>query len=340
MRPHAMHSMLDSGEIVSFPSRDTSAISLVIPTYNRGNLVGETIDSALHQHRPFAEIIVVDDGSTDDTAAVLAAYGDRIRVIRVANGGVQRARNIGVAAAHSAWVALCDSDDLLDPGYCATMDDRLGEQPELDAVYCNFTPFTAYGDQPDKFSQAPAMFFEGARRSGAFWHDIPDLYARMLTYQPLFSSGNVMRKSLYEALGGYDPRFNKVGSEDWEFTLRLVAAGRVGLCATPLVKVRKHTDNDSLDNDRQIRGTVQILEYALSQHAPAERYRDAIERNIDERRLMLFDGAFARGEFDRAVELLGQFRRMPRMRRFRTKVFITHLPRLLRQPLWRATQSA
>jgi glycosyltransferase involved in cell wall biosynthesis len=325
---------------VFFPSPDASAISLVIPTYNRGDLIGETIDSALRQQRPFADIIVVDDGSTDATTAVLAKFGERIRVIRVANGGVQRARNTGVAAARTAWVALCDSDDLLEPGYCATLDDWLRAQPDCDAVYCNFVPFNDDGDQPDKFSQAPASFFDGARRDGAFWSAVPDLYLRTLGYQPLFPSGSLVRKSTYEAIGGYDPRFNRVGAEDWEFVLRLAAAARISLCATPLVRVRKHANNDSVDNDRQIRGCVQILEFALEHHPHALQYRDAIERGIDERRVLLFDGAFARGEFDRAAELLDLFRRRPHALRFRLKVFITRLPRLLRQPLWRATQSA
>jgi GT2 family glycosyltransferase len=325
---------------VSFPSRDASAISLVIPTYNRGDLIGETIDSALRQTRPFAEIIVVDDGSTDGTAAVLAGYGGRIRVIRVANGGVQRARNTGVAAARADWIALCDSDDLLDPAYCALLGDWLEAQPACDAVYCNFIAFGAGGDQPDKFAQAPAGFFDGAQRDGPFWCDIPELYVRMLDYQPLFPSGSLIRKATYQAIGGYDPRFNRVGAEDLEFTLRLAAVCRISLCATPLVRVRKHGGNDSTDNDRQLRGEVQILEFALGQHPAAQRYRAAIERGIDRRRLFLFDGAFARGEFERANELLGQFRRRPRERRFRAKAFITRLPRPLRQPLWRATQSA
>jgi glycosyltransferase involved in cell wall biosynthesis len=323
-----------------FPSPDASAISLVIPTYNRGDLIGETIDSALRQQHPFAEIIVVDDGSTDATAAVLARFGARIRVIRVANGGVQRARNTGVAAARTDWVALCDSDDLLDPAYCATLDDYLRTQPACDAVYCNFIPFDANGDQADKFSDAPAGFFAGARRNGAFWEAVPELVLRTLDYQPLFPSGSLVRKSTYEAIGGYDARFNRVGAEDWEFVLRLAASARISLCVTPLVRVRKHAGNDSLDTDRQVRACVQILEFALEHHPQARQYRGAIERGIDARRLLLFDGAFARGEFERAAELIGQFRRPPRARRFRLKVFITRLPRLLRQPLWRATQSA
>jgi glycosyltransferase involved in cell wall biosynthesis len=313
-------------------------ISLVIPAYNRGHLIADTLDSALNQQPPFLEVIVVDDGSTDGTAAVLERYAGRIQVIALANGGVQRARNTGVAAARGEFIALCDSDDLLEPGYVAAMGDWLAQHPDCDAVYTNFIPFDSRGPQPDKFAGAPAGFFDGARRSGAFWHDIPDLYVRTVAYQPLFPTGSVIRKSLYEAIKGYDTRFNRVGGEDWEFTLRLIGAARMALCATPLVRVRKHDGNDSGDNIRTVLGTVQILEFALREHAVAAAYRDAILRSIEERRLDVFHGAFARGAFDTAAEMLALLREPPRDRKFRLKAAITRLPGLLRQPLWRLSQ--
>ncbi|HEX8884887.1 MAG TPA: glycosyltransferase family A protein, partial [Noviherbaspirillum sp.] len=138
-------------------------LSLVIPSYNRGHLIDETIVSALHQETPFDEIIVVDDGSTDDTLSRLEKYGDRITVIASANAGVQKARNSGVAASRSSHVVLCDSDDLLHPAFCATMRRAMADEPEIDIWYSNFIPFTIEGDHPDKLAQAPAGFLEGAR---------------------------------------------------------------------------------------------------------------------------------------------------------------------------------
>jgi glycosyltransferase involved in cell wall biosynthesis len=316
----------------------TPTLSLVIPAYNRGHLIAQTLDSALAQDPPFLETIVVDDGSTDDTATVLQAYTGRVRVITLSNGGVQHARNTGVAAARGNYVALCDSDDLLEPGYVATMLDWLGKHPECDAVYTNFVTFDCNGIHPDKFSGAPKNYFENATRTGAFWHDIPDLYVRTVSYQALFPSGCVLRKSLYMQLGGYDIRFNRVGAEDWEFTLRMTATGRIALCAEPLVRVRKHEGNDSGDNIHTVRGTVHILEYALAQHSAAAKYRDAILASIDERRLDVFNGAFARGNFDVAADMLSRLKRMPRDGKFKLKAAITRMPAFIRQPLWRISQ--
>jgi hypothetical protein len=92
------------------------SVSTVIPTYNRAHFVRRAVDCALHQSRPGDEVIVVDDGSTDDTAAVLAPYGDRITYVRTANGGGGAARNVGVRHATRDLVAFLDSDDEWMPG--------------------------------------------------------------------------------------------------------------------------------------------------------------------------------------------------------------------------------
>jgi glycosyltransferase involved in cell wall biosynthesis len=313
-------------------------ISLVIPSYNRGHLIAETLDNALAQVPPFLEVIVIDDGSTDDTASVLAAYAGRVQLLDGPNGGVQRARNRGVAAAHGTFIAFCDSDDLLEPGYVSTMTTWLRHHPECNSIYSNFVTFDERGVHAEKFSSAPAGFFDGAMHSGAFWYNIPHLYRRTLDFQPLFPSGNIVRRSLYTELGGYDPAFNGVGAEDYEFCLRLVEAGETAICTEPLIRIRRHGANDSTDNVRQVNGTVQILEHALAHHRSGPVYRDAILDSIEERRLDVFNGAFARGAFDIAAQTLALLRHPPQDAKFKLKALITRLPHLLRRPLWRLSQ--
>ncbi len=92
-------------------------ISAVIPTYNRAALVGRAIESALAQEYPASEIIVVDDGSVDDTQRVLESYGEKVRWVRQANAGVSSARNRGVRKAKFEWIAFLDSDDCWVPGH-------------------------------------------------------------------------------------------------------------------------------------------------------------------------------------------------------------------------------
>ncbi len=96
-------------------------VAVIIPTYNRGHCVGEAIESVLDQTVPADEIIVVDDGSTDNTPEVLAGFGDRIIVISQVNRGVSAARNAGIARATSEWITFLDSDDVWYPNRISTL---------------------------------------------------------------------------------------------------------------------------------------------------------------------------------------------------------------------------
>lgn len=105
-------------------------VSVIIPTFNRAFSIEEAVDSVLDQTFGDLEVIVVDDGSTDDTPARLVFYGDRIRVIRQVNAGVSAARNAGLAAAQGIWFAFLDSDDLWLPDKLAHQMSELGKYPD------------------------------------------------------------------------------------------------------------------------------------------------------------------------------------------------------------------
>lgn len=99
-------------KIEDFEMKENEKVSVIIPTYNRGWIVGEAIDSVLEQTYGNFELVVVDDGSEDDTSSVLRDYGDRIRVVRQNNMGVSAARNRGIGETSGKYIALLDSDDL------------------------------------------------------------------------------------------------------------------------------------------------------------------------------------------------------------------------------------
>lgn len=123
----------------------TPRISVVIPTYNRAHLVGQAIDSALAQSYGNVEIVVVDDGSTDDTAARVAAYGSRVRYVRTDHGGVAHGRNVGTQAATGAYLAYLDSDDRLYP-YTLELQAALLERfPQVAFVCAEMSAFDDHG---------------------------------------------------------------------------------------------------------------------------------------------------------------------------------------------------
>jgi GT2 family glycosyltransferase len=114
------------------------AVSVIIPTFNRARLVALTIDSVLAQTWRDVEVIVIDDGSLDDTPAVLAGYGSRIRTVRHSNRGMNPSRNVGIELARGRYIALLDSDDLWEPWKLALDVQLLERFPEAAFVFSDF----------------------------------------------------------------------------------------------------------------------------------------------------------------------------------------------------------
>src|SRR5215510_13181409 len=112
-------------------------VSVVIATYNRSRQVREAIDSVLAQTLPVREVIVVDDGSKDDTRAQLLAYGDRIRPFFQTNGGASAARNLAMRMAQGSWIAFLDDDDVWQPEKIAQQWELVQKNPSLGLVYCS-----------------------------------------------------------------------------------------------------------------------------------------------------------------------------------------------------------
>ncbi len=133
-------------------------VSVVVPTYNRASLVGRAVESVLAAVTPGDEVIVVDDGSTDDTEAALRPYAGRLRHVRVPHGGAGRARNRGIREATHAWVAFLDSDDEWMPDRLLLTRRVLEARP--DVLFC-FTDFAAHRAAGE------------SRRHLAAWHRDP-----------------------------------------------------------------------------------------------------------------------------------------------------------------------
>ena len=111
-------------------------VSVVIPTYNYGRYLATAIESALAQTFVPLEVIVVDDGSTDDTPQILETFGNRIQTIRQLNQGAGAARNTGIAAARGEYVAFLDSDDIWKPRKLQMQIARFDADPALGLVHC------------------------------------------------------------------------------------------------------------------------------------------------------------------------------------------------------------
>lgn len=312
--------------------------SLIIPTYNRAKLIDRTLESALNQSHPFDEIIVVDDGSKDDTKTLLTEHFNQVRYIQTINQGVQKARNTGVEAAQGERVVFCDSDDLLDSDYLKTMDQWLRNHPDTDTTYTNFSTFDAQPFYPDKFFAAPEGFFNGVRLDDGFYVDDASLYLRSIEYPHMWVTGMTMKKTFYEKIGGFDPQFKGVITEDWEFNLRAISEGSVARCRFPLVRVRYHTGSQSDSGVRTHLGAAKVLDYSMRYHRGAKPFVNEITDHIRTHSAKAFNAAFAEGRFDLAMQAL----QLPDLKltgyKFELKRSVLNLPEPLRTMAWLASQ--
>ncbi len=122
---------------------DMPKISVIIPTYNRAKVISRSVESVLTQTYHNIELIVVDDGSTDDTLTVLSKYGDQIKVIEEPNGGVGQARNMGLKAATGDDIGFLDSDDYYLPTKIEEQVSYLCDHPSIDIVLCDWRVISA-----------------------------------------------------------------------------------------------------------------------------------------------------------------------------------------------------
>lgn len=192
--------------------------SVIIPLYNKRGYVARTIRSVLAQSHADFELIVVDDGSTDDSVAVAEAAlaGDpRARIVRQANAGVSAARNAGARAARHPWLAFLDADDQWVPHYLARVREVLDERPALRLVCCGFFP-VAEGREPRVFD-----FGFGTTQRVVPDFDFYGIWGRVDAL--MAPSGTVVHRALYDAVGGY-PEGVALG-EDMMFAMAVVDSG-------------------------------------------------------------------------------------------------------------------
>lgn len=283
-------------------------VSVIVPTYNGSRFILETIDSILSQTRPPEEILLIDDGSSDNTQDVVANFHPKVRYHRILNAGVCHARNVGVAFARSPYIAFSDHDDLWRP-------DKLEKQMSLhdrfpDMNY-SFTNFAIVSDgswsSDSKFDDAPKDFFEDFTRvDGACSISQSSLYDRILQFQPIFPSTVLMKKDFFEQVGGFDESLGRNPSEDLEFTLRCVERPPIGVVSEPVVGIRKHQTNFSGDLYATALGRIGIYEYVLRHHSVSAHTRSLLLKQIATNQADAAYNAFRSRDFAACAKLLSE----------------------------------
>jgi len=234
------------------PIEPTAKVSVIIPTYNRADLILESIESVFAQSFTNHEIVVVDDGSTDTTRDVLAPFvrAGRLRYAFQDNRGESAARNTGIGMARGDYVLFLDSDDLLLPQTLEKLAACLDACPEVGLVHGGYTKFDTCGRD--------LGYRDTSGLSGPVYPEI------LLKWSTLMAVPTVMvRRSVLDEVGGFDEAM--IIAPDLDLWRRIARRFAFGALPESLAKIRSHDGNKSRDKTRAAAGFETYLRKAFQE---------------------------------------------------------------------------
>lgn len=248
-------------------------VDVIIPVYNSVATVAESVESALGQTFTDFDVIVIDDGSTDASAEVLSGYGARIKVLAQPNRGLSAARNAGVRLGSAEYVAFLDADDIWEPQMLERTVAALDRLPHFVLAYTDVTVVdssgrplaaTLVGNSPERAPQLDDLF---------------------VTLWPIMPSAVVMRRSVFEAIGGFSEAFRGLGYEDVFMWMRARELGEFAYLPEPLVRWRFSAFPHPLKQARKERDSAKVFEDLVRERwhrsaAPLIKARERAPRSI------------------------------------------------------------
>lgn len=277
----------------------STAVSAIVPVFNAAAYIHETLTSLFHQETPLVEIIVVDDGSYDNTCEIvekLAETDSRVKLYRFSsNQGVSSARNFGIQAASGSWILFLDSDDIADKRLLAKQLSRI--QQLVNEGYGEVLLIHSAYQQIDATGRT---LNSASRWKQVMPHEMFGYF--LLRNHIITTSGVLVRKDALVQTGGFNPQLRY--AEDWDLWLRLAQKGGFGYVDEPLVFVRRHGHNTSKSVITGLEGEQRVLgQYSIDQIRDAVFRRDLLwEENSADYTAMLF----RLGKWEEGYKFLGQ----------------------------------
>ena len=270
-------------------------VSVIIPTYNRGWILRQAVDSVLGQDFEDFELIVVDDGSTDNTREILAAYGNDIVVLEQNNRGVSAARNRGIASASAPLIAFLDSDDLWKPQKLTRQIEFFSAEPQT--LIC----------QTEEIWIRNGVRVNPKKRHHKFSGMIFEPSLALCLVSP---SAVMMRSELFERVGMFDESLP--ACEDYDLWLRVSCRYPVDLIDEPLI-IKRGGHDDQLSRAAGLdKYRIQSLKKIIASGVLAESQHRAAARTLQEKCAVYAGGCRKRGRLEEAeyYEQLAQKYRM------------------------------
>ena len=243
------------------------SFSIAIAAYQASATIAEAVESALSQTLPPVDVVVCDDGSTDDLEGALGPLRDRIVILRQENRGEAAAKNVAARATKGEFIAFLDADDFYYPRRLEALAELAAERPDLDVLTTNAD-----------------LEIDGAV-TGRYYPDVTEFPAADQAVAIIDSDSAIfgaaaVRRSTFEAAGGLNEGLRS--GDDWELWIRLALAGtRFGLVDEPLYRYRVHERGTSTDQLLGARDAVQMFEGLLGHAEPGSREWVAVERGLE-----------------------------------------------------------
>lgn len=238
-------------------------ISVIIPCYNHGAFLADALESVRRQTRPADEVLVIDDGSTDNTAEV-AGRDPQVRYIRQSNAGLAAARNRGIEESCGDFLLFLDADDRLTPIALSAGFEALRSNAEWGAVYGDFERIDARG---------------GAIPSAHRLQHQPDMYAALLRNNLIAAHDTVLyRREIFERLGKFDVSLK--ACEDYEMYLRVAKVFPIGAHDRVVAQIRHHGNNMSSNHSLMLQSATTVLRRERSYCQGNPVYRESLREGL------------------------------------------------------------
>jgi glycosyltransferase involved in cell wall biosynthesis len=270
-------------------------VSVVIATYNRANLLPETLRSVLAQRFQDLETIVVDDGSTDNTKDVVREFQDRIQYVYQPNRGPSAARNLGVQRARATWVAIQDSDDLCAPNHLETLYAYAKDHADCGMVFANGSYLG--GAEHNRETIIP---LEKSRRLAGHGIQLADVFEKSIVRL----QAALISKTCYEAVGGHDESLRI--SMDLDLAFRVFNRYPVAYLDEVVFYYRKHGGNISGNQELRLLENIRVIEKLLADNPQARDLLGTrrVAARLAYRYYRLAKGRWKAGNRDKAREAL------------------------------------
>jgi glycosyltransferase involved in cell wall biosynthesis len=226
-------------------------VSVIVTCFNAGDFVSKAVDSAIAQTHSQLEIIVIDDGSTDDSQQLLQKYGSKIKYERQPNRGLSAARNRGISIANAKYIAFLDADDVWVKEKIELQMDLFHRHPNVGLVH---TDFYFVDEQSGRCWQRMDDW------GGAF---VGQCYRRLFLGNQLCVSSVLVRRACLPGANPFDEKIQRPTVQDYELWLTMAKGTDFGFIDRPLVYYRKHEHNAS----KNMRAMIEDELYVLHKHS-------------------------------------------------------------------------